>query len=50
MKNDDSCCQQGKNKNFKGSKCGCMEELEEEKTEVIKVEEESESCGCCHGH
>ncbi|MEK6936966.1 MAG: hypothetical protein AABW58_02750 [Nanoarchaeota archaeon] len=44
MKNDDSCCQQGANKNFKGSKCMCTEELEEEKT---KVEEESHGCACC---
>lgn len=48
MKNDDSCCQQGANKNFKGSKCMCMEELEEEK-EVVEAKEESHSCGC-HGH
>lgn len=47
MKNDDSCCQQGKNKNFKGSKCMCMEESEEDKVEIV---EEETGCACCHGH
>ncbi|MBS3171946.1 hypothetical protein J4449_05050 [Candidatus Woesearchaeota archaeon] len=50
MKDDDSCCQQGANKNFKGSKCQCMGELEEEKNKVIETEEESHGCTCCHGH
>jgi hypothetical protein len=49
MKNDDSCCQQGKNKDFKGSKCGCTEELDEEKTEAVEVEEDH-GCACCHDH
>lgn len=48
MKGDDSCCQNGKNKNFKGAKCQCMEELEEEKAEVVEVEEETHGCACCH--
>ena len=45
MKNDDSCCKGGSNKNFKGSKCQCMEEFDDK--EVIEVEESS---GCCGGH
>ena len=34
MKGDDSCCQGGKNKDFKGSSCGCASEME------------TQSCGC----
>ena len=49
MKNDDSCCQQGKNKDFKGSKCQCTEELEEDKTECVEAKEDH-GCACCHGH
>lgn len=34
MKGDDSCCQSGSNKNFKGSHCECSSETE------------SHGCGC----
>ena len=46
MKNDDSCCQQGANKKFKGSKCQCAEETEEEKVS----EKATHGGACCHGH
>ncbi len=46
MKGDDSCCQSGENKNFKGSKCRCMEDLEEE-NKIVENEEESGCCGHC---
>ena len=53
MKGDDSCCQSGMNKNFKGSKCDCMEEVETPKKvkgKKIEMKEESHGCGCCGGH
>ena len=65
MKGDDSCCQSGKNKNFKGSSCecaseveehgcGCMEEIETPK-KVMKgkaklTQVKEEHSGCCGGH
>ena len=45
MKNDDSCCQSGKNKNFKGTKCECSEDEMNEKMTVME-----EDTGCCSGH
>ena len=65
MKGDDSCCQSGANKNFKGSHCecaseemkgcGCMEEMEmpttkKVKGKTIKVMKEESHGGCCGGH
>ena len=62
MKGDDSCCQGGSNKNFKGSSCecaeessksscGCMEEVETpKKVKGKKMEMKEESHGCCGGH
>ena len=51
MKEDDSCCQHGKNKDFKGESCMCTEE-EMTKKEVkgkTKVAESKGQCGCS-GH
>ena len=62
MKGDDSCCQSGANKNFKGSgcecaeeaekSCGCMEEVEMPTTKKGKMAKtmKQESHGCCGGH
>ena len=63
MKNDDSCCQGGSNKNFKGSSCGCkeessgcgcMEEVEMPTNKTAKVKGKmamkKESSGCCGSH
>ena len=65
MKGDDSCCQGGSNKNFKGSSCecaseselhdcGCMEEVEMPTKKTVKpkgkVAMKQESHGCCGGH
>ncbi len=60
MKGDDSCCQSGMNKNFKGSSCeckeepscGCMEEVEMPKKGMKtkgKMKQEMQS-GCCGSH
>ena len=42
MKNDDSCCQSGANKNFKGNKCGCSD-VEIEKGAIVTEDDQ----GCC---
>ena len=55
MKGDDSCCQGGMNKNFKGSGCECMEEVEtpkkvKGKTAKAVMKEENHCCGSCGSH